>query len=346
MLLVVLGAGASYDSAPSKHPDESTYSNLMGRPPLANQLFTDRPDFGNVMNKYPKVLDIAPRLRHLQGELSIETVLQGYQSETLEYPERFQQLASVRYYLQEIISSCTNQWVHACQNFLNHQPLLDDIKRWHRKGDKVCFVTFNYDKLLEYSLYRAGFPITSLSEYITQDFILIKLHGSVDWARYVDTGIHPRFEGDALVRELIMHSGELKISQRYMMGGDVAPHVKDNSVLFPALAIPIEDKIDFECPSDHVTALETFLPKVTKILIIGWRAAEKPFLNMLRKGCASSNPEIMIVNGRTDEGLRAADNIRRLGFSANYHVVNGGFTDFIRQNSGREFLRSQSTGGK
>ena len=112
MLLVVLGAGASYDSAPSKHPDESTYRNLMGRPPLANQLFADRPDFGNVMNKYPKVLDIAPRLRHLQGELSIETVLQGYQSETLEYPNdssNSPQFATIckRLYRHALISGST-----------------------------------------------------------------------------------------------------------------------------------------------------------------------------------------------------------------------------------------------
>ena len=178
--------------------------------------------------------------------------------------------------------------------------------------------------------------------------MLIKLHGSVDWARYVETVIDPGRlnDQDALVRDLIMHSGELKLSQKYVMGGDVAPRTIHNCALFPALAIPVEEKVDFECPSDHVEALESFLPQVTKILIIGWRAAEKPFLNMLRKGYASPNPEIMIVNGTQDEGRKTAENIKRLGFAANYHIVRGGFTDFIRQNSGREFLRSQSTGGK
>jgi hypothetical protein len=128
------------------------------------------------------------------------------------------------------------------------------------------------------------------------------------------------------------------------MGGDVAPRVMDNCALFPALAIPVEEKVDFECPPDHVTALEAFLPQVTKILIIGWRAAEKPFLNMLRKACTGTYPDIMIVNGTQAEGEKAAENIRRLQIPANYRIQNVGFSDFILQNRGRDFLRSQSIG--
>ena len=343
MLLVILGAGASYDSAPSKDPSASHINReLQHRPPLANQLFGDRPYFGEIMNKYPKCLDIAPRLRHLPEGVSVETVLQGLQFESREYPERLQQLASIRYYLQDIVSSCSNQWVHECQNFLNHRPLLDDIKQWHRKGDKVCFVTFNYDKLLEYSLYHAGFPVTSLSDYITQDFMLIKLHGSVDWARYVETVIDPGRLNDraALVRELIMHYGELKISRKYVMGGDVAPHGVANCAVFPALAIPVEGKVDFECPSEHVEALKSFIPKATKILIIGWRANEKSFLELLKQGVGHANPHIMIANGSQADSESAATNIRGSGMPAHYSVLDAGFTAFILKNLGREFLSS------
>ena len=138
MLLVIVGAGASYDSAPSRSPSDShIYRELSHRPPLANQLFGDRPYFGEVMNKYPRCLDIAPRLPHLPEGVSVETVLQGLQLESKKYPKRLQQLTSIRYYLQDIVSSCSNQWGHDCHHILHHRPLLDDIKRWHRKGDKV-----------------------------------------------------------------------------------------------------------------------------------------------------------------------------------------------------------------
>ena len=94
MLLVILGAGASYDSVPSRPaPNDAHYNDLPNRPPLADQLFADRQYFGRVMTKYQECLDIAPRLRHLRGGASIESVLQLYQSEAIEYPERIQQLA-------------------------------------------------------------------------------------------------------------------------------------------------------------------------------------------------------------------------------------------------------------
>jgi hypothetical protein len=41
MLLDIYGAGASFDSAPSKHPEESLHMNLQNRPPLASELFSE-----------------------------------------------------------------------------------------------------------------------------------------------------------------------------------------------------------------------------------------------------------------------------------------------------------------
>ncbi len=41
MLLVICGAGISFDSASSIHPVESTHTNLQNRPPLASELFSE-----------------------------------------------------------------------------------------------------------------------------------------------------------------------------------------------------------------------------------------------------------------------------------------------------------------
>lgn len=65
MLLVILGAGASYDSAPSQPPNDGNYSNLADRPPLANELFGNRKYFGEVMNKYHRCIPIITRLRQI-----------------------------------------------------------------------------------------------------------------------------------------------------------------------------------------------------------------------------------------------------------------------------------------
>lgn len=110
--------------------------------------------------------------------------------------------------------------------------------------------------------------------------------------------------------------------------------------MFPALAIPVEAKQDFECPQGHVHTLKSFIPNVTKILIIGWRATEKPFLELLKQELGHANPHIMIANGSQTDSESAATNIRRSGMPAQYSMLDDGFTDFNLKNRGREFLSS------
>lgn len=50
----------------------------------------------------------------------------------------------------------------------------------------------------------------------------------------------------------------------------------------PSLAIPVKRKSAFACPADHVAALERHLPLVDRVLTIGWRGVEQPFLERLR----------------------------------------------------------------
>jgi hypothetical protein len=342
MLLVILGAGASYDSAPSRPTNDGNYSNLPNRPPLAKELFGNRPYFGQVMQRYQDCLDIAPRLRHLQDGVSIESVLQLYQSEAIEDPVRVQQLAAVRYYLQEILTVCPSQWIAESHDMFNHRTLLDDIRHWRKPGERVCFVTFNYDLIIDSALSHAGLRLTDLSKYISSDFMLIKLHGSVNWGRVVATPLPEAILRDPrlMALELIRQAGSINISQDYVMAGGNPPSSRDNRGIFPALAIPVESKLEFECPEDHVHALRSFIPDVTKILIIGWRATEQPFLDMLQKGLHDKRCQVMVVNGSSEEGENAVNKIRELGFSCTYRVLLEGFTDFIRNNSGRAFLSS------
>ena len=49
----------------------------------------------------------------------------------------------------------------------------------------------------------------------------------------------------------------------------------------PALAIPLVAKMDFECPKSHADVLRDSIPEVSKLLVIGWRGAERHFLDLL-----------------------------------------------------------------
>ena len=245
MLLVILGAGASYDSAPSQPPNDGNYSKLPDRPPLANELFGNRKYFGEVMNKYHRCIPIITRLRHNCDRSPVELELQALQASANAYPERHRQLAAVRYYLQDILWHCTENWLRWTQNISNHRTLVDDIKQWRKPDEKVCFVTFNYDTLLEEALRYADYPFTELSAYIARDLMLVKLHGSVNWARIVDTPIDELLGLDRtdLAKQLIDRYQNLDVSKRYVMVGEYPPAPRNKKAVFPALAIPVEAKL-------------------------------------------------------------------------------------------------------
>ncbi len=58
MLLVIFGAGASFDSAPTYPPGANVLGgdrlNNFHRPPLANELFENRPVFAEAITRLPE----------------------------------------------------------------------------------------------------------------------------------------------------------------------------------------------------------------------------------------------------------------------------------------------------
>jgi len=99
MLLIIFGAGASFDSDPSRPAP----SGLENRPPLANQLFDDRHNFVAALCQFDECAEIVPFLR---GAKAIEQQLEVLQNEANEYPDRFRQLAAARWYLQFMLGEC------------------------------------------------------------------------------------------------------------------------------------------------------------------------------------------------------------------------------------------------
>src|SRR5579871_4331568 len=101
MLLVVFGAGASYDSIPSVPVPEVIVSSHEGRrlwspqnenrPPLANQLFEDRPGFASALERFPQCHPIVPYLRDTKEP--VERVLETIRTEAADDTVRLQQLA-------------------------------------------------------------------------------------------------------------------------------------------------------------------------------------------------------------------------------------------------------------
>src|SRR6266404_7192809 len=144
MLTVIFGAGASYDSNPSRQPGKASVAAEAYRPPLANELFGDRELFSAAIARFERIHPIIPRLRHLEGG-TVEGELQRIQAEASADPERNCQLAAVRYYLQEMLWDCETQWRMEAKGISNYKSLLDRIRHRRHADEEIYLATFNYD---------------------------------------------------------------------------------------------------------------------------------------------------------------------------------------------------------
>lgn len=69
-------------------------------------------------------------------------------------------------------------------------------------------------------------------------------------------------------------------------------------VRLPAIAIPVEGKDGFECPYYHVERLEDLLPRVDRVLCIGWKARETDFLELLEGLLAQRVAGLVVTNSQ------------------------------------------------
>jgi hypothetical protein len=333
MLMVVFGAGASYDCAPSlrgKQPNEAP-----SRPPLAKDLFQNRAPFALKSFVYRRMLKIVPLLRETHGK-PIEEVLETLQIEAETYPEGKRQLAAVRYYLRDVLGDCTINWVQEALGVTNYRSLLDQIARQrHERAEPITLVTFNYDALLEDALADEGFQLEKISDYISHPtYKLFKLHGSVDWSRVVQQPY-----ATTLSRfDLIDLADELKfVPDRFVLNRE-RQDFKGTLLLFPAIAIPVQRKDIFECPAEHVEALSNLIPKVTQILFIGWQAQEDNFLKMLREGLRPLKG-IMVVDENSEKAKAIAAHLQNSLGPVESYCADEGFSQFIETREGDKFFR-------
>ena len=226
MLMVVFGAGASYDSVPAipparEPPQHATPRYHSNRPPLANELFDDRPLFNEAVRNCQKCQPIIP---YLQGSsVPVEQVLDKLQSVADQYLQRYRQLAAVRYYLHFMLLACVKKWnAEAPGGVTNYKTFLDQLEGLRDPQESICLVTFNYDTMLEDALSVVGMNIENIADYIASDrYKLIKLHGSVNWGREVDTPIENlgRLADWDVAYELMESVPNLAVSQRSLLSG-------------------------------------------------------------------------------------------------------------------------------
>lgn len=285
-LLIVLGAGASADSASDLVPGR----NNEWTPPLVRELFDNR--FAGILNGYPFGQIAAADIRRVDGDsLSIEQFLRSeYGGSGSELKRR--KFLSIPLYLQDVMLQVSYR--HSPQPD-NYDLLISNVDGLLEDTDlHVLFVTLNYDLILDRRLHQLA-PLNTLDSYVDPNrrWALIKLHGSVDWARRVTRGAASREELLSPQADLV-YSDDIVLARagfsevgdsslpdlRYR---DVPPH--GYQVLYPALSVPLGEEDELSCPDTHVRFLrqELQLAEGLHLLVVGYSAIDLEVLKILQE---------------------------------------------------------------
>lgn len=337
VLMVIFGAGASYDCC-SSFPPTGSRNPLWHRLPLAKELFLSLPQFRVISRNYAR---FQPLLPYLEAKENVEEILEGFRAEAETDADRRSQLLAIQYYLREVIRSCQRDWTHHTYEASNYKTLLDQVRRCPR----VCFVTFNYDTLMEAALGGDDVPLRAIDDYTSHHkYSLIKLHGSIDWQLWIPKSTTSMRQNKQPSEQDMIRAAPI-VRERFIIDkSDHAPQETRTEIYFfqPALAIPTVFKQSFVCPKGHVDALQRLIPDVTKIAIVGWRAGELHFLNMLRDGLGHQ-VRVLAACGNEEAAWATMGRLRAAGISGEFIAAPGGFTDFVVNRRIEPFLAASET---
>ena len=328
-LAVILGAGASFDSALRGRfgVDESW------KPPLATELFEPsasnvssgtvhsqrRSNFGNILQKYPRARSLAGVLARETGRgASFEEVLRGLRDDEPHVALQFQQ---VPLYLQELLKVVSDEFVQSTSTD-NLDALVSRLLR--KSIDQVAFITLNYDLLLEQSLDAAGDSITQqridagMRWYTggSPKWKLLKLHGSVDWGRKLglNRGRVTVTEFQEMPREVLqavdhhlLRDSELGAIEH--LGDACDLWNLDGDIFYPALAVPVDDYYSPVCPNDHLAEMEAFLRDCQNFLVIGARGKDADLCDLLGR-CVQKCMKLGIVSASEAGAEETYGNLR------------------------------------
>jgi hypothetical protein len=340
--MVIFGAGASHDSAQAFPPRSNTGGPW--RPPLAKDLFLDPNHFfGEYVRNYPKLTHILPYLRQPPAGKSVEEVLEDVVEQGKTNPETLRELASVRFYLCDLLHNISARWLGETDRATNYATLVREILRLNGSGEEICLVTFNYDMLLEHALYSFDFKDLEPAQFLESHPILklFKLHGSVNWGRLVAMPDGSRLTPQALIEQ----ADTIRLTDEFVrvLATDPTQMFNFRKPVFPAIAIPVQTKSaeHFECPASHREHLTQMLDRVSKILVIGWQAKEAHFLKMLQNKVPLLQHVMVVGASDTDAKETLRHFLGQLKKQvSNVAVGQGGFTNFIVNREGESFFHS------
>jgi hypothetical protein len=105
----------------------------------------------------------------------------------------------------------------------------------------------------------------------------------------------------------------------------------------PLIFIPIINEQTFECLDDHVDKLRQLLKNTENVLIVGWSAAEKHFIDLI-KATVTRELRVEAVCGRHEYSLETLDTLVKQGIRIMGKVFDGGFTEYVKSREAERFF--------
>jgi hypothetical protein len=340
-LLVILGAGASYDSL-------SGFQAMA--PPLSDQLANSSDLADSLLSVYPRARPVVSELRRSLEDrdssessvrsLTLEQTLRIYRDRSKTNQETLKQLTAFRFFLRDLLYQSALQIRNSRGGINNYTRLISDVYQWALDRDRtVCLVNFNYDPLLEWACseeYR--FNPSKWSDYSGRGPIyLLKPHGSVLWS-LEDQSVAPTPNG---FPSTLIEIGEPETTKGFELRTSGSPidsvsaGGNQKRVVYPGLAMPIDGNKDFLWPNDQEELLTEGMPNGVfgKVLTIGWRGNEPHFVPLLRRLVPSTADLWMVTGDSSTDSAEIEQNLQTIIFPTTGRVtLTSGFSGFI--NSG------------
>jgi hypothetical protein len=337
-LTILCGAGASYGcGARAPHPKA-------GFPPLAKDLFAT--EFENVLGFYQRVMSRTDEIRsRLANGQNIEAILRDLYQSAEQYSNYW--CFQIPLYLRHLFWSISQDYGPRTSKF-------DTLTRCaiESRFDKVMFVSLNYDLFLDSSLeVYASRVFTTLDSYISASnkWLLIKPHGSVNWAKEIDNCPRDDYNHYPTRMEAPPHFPDgapihLILWNRHHMHWYV-PNVARDSIpegyLYPQLVTPADKPKEFVCPQAHTERAIQFFKECRNFMLIGFSGHDDDINSLL--DLMPGGSRVMIVGSGRGDANRIYKRISLTAPSLKPKKVqpfyyDDGFANFVESKDFRTFM--------
>lgn len=360
VLLAIFGAGASYDCLPVTPATNVVLAPPDGwelthqphgsvKPPLTQHLV--RPDefAATILRRYESALPVVDAVRRRLAEadgsatVSLERALAEYQERAAQDPEGNRHLAAMRFYVRDLLWACS-EFMRSSSvggGLTNHVGLVRDLHTWAtvREGS-VCLTSFNYDYILEAACRVVwGFKPWSFDSYVSHARMqLLKPHGSVLW-QWTIPGLDVSGSLHDVALASIDRAAEPLPPPEKLDPAPYSPFSTEakgqytRTMSLPALALPVDGKAELIWPREQAEVFDSVQGRVSKLLIIGWRAVEEHFLSRMSR--LATGAKAVIVTGGPNAEAEAREIESRLSGlvidnTTAVAIATEGFTGFMR----------------